>query len=56
MVKKYFTPEELHSEADDEALIAAVVMQKWLGKKTENTSGQTINNSISDWAKNRRRL
>jgi acetyl/propionyl-CoA carboxylase alpha subunit len=55
-VKKYFTPEELHSEADDEALIAAVVMQKLLGKKTENTSGQTINNSISDWTKNRRRL
>jgi len=55
-VKKYFTPEVLHSASDDEALIAAVVMEKLLGKKIEDASGQTINNSISDWAKNRRRL
>jgi acetyl-CoA carboxylase biotin carboxylase subunit len=55
-VKKYFTPDKLHSESDDEALIAALVMEKLLEKKIENTSGQTINNSVLDWAKNRRRL
>ena len=55
-VKKYFTPEVLHSTSDDEALIAAVVMEKLLGKKTGNTSVQITENGVSDWVKNRREL
>ena len=55
-VQKYFTPEALHSASDDEALIAAVVMERLLGKKIENGSTQVINNGVSDWVKNRRDL
>jgi len=53
-VKKYFTPEVLHSASDDEALVAAVLMGKLLEKKTGGATVQTINNGVSDWAKNRR--
>jgi acetyl-CoA carboxylase biotin carboxylase subunit len=55
-VKKYFTPEALHSESGDEALIAAIVMEKLLEKKTEKSSTQAINDGLSDWLKNRRGL
>lgn len=55
-VKKYFTPEVLHSGSDDEALIAAIVMEKLLRKRTESASAQTLNNGVSDWVKNRRDL
>src|SRR6185312_7763097 len=55
-VKKYFTPEVLHSESEDEAIIAAVVMEKLLGKKIGSTSIQAIDNGASDWVKNRREL
>lgn len=52
-VKKYFTPGSLQQSNDDEAMIAALVMEKLLmgqhGSKAEAVTVQ-----VSNWAKNRR--
>src|SRR3978361_730132 len=52
-VKKYFAPGSLQSDNADEALIAAVVMERLLAEKTvagTNMKGIEVNN----WVKNRK--
>ena len=52
-VKKYFTPGSLENESEDEALIAALVMEKLLSERQPNTS-EAVNAEVSDWVKNRK--
>ncbi len=54
-VKKYFTPGVLDAESEDEALIAALVMNALLNKKAP-VSATTAAEQKSDWVKNRKVL
>jgi acetyl-CoA carboxylase biotin carboxylase subunit len=54
-VKKYFTPEVLDTNHNDEAIIAAIIMEQLLSqKKAVVASVQTT--EISNWVKNRNSL
>jgi len=54
-VKKYFTPEVLQTGNEEEALIAALVMERLLGeKKISINSDSTIQQS--NWVKNRKEV
>jgi acetyl-CoA carboxylase biotin carboxylase subunit len=53
-VKKYFTPDVLEQHHDDEALIAAVVMEQLLNGKSTAPNTIASNGQQSDWVKNRR--
>jgi acetyl-CoA carboxylase biotin carboxylase subunit len=53
-VKKYFTPEVLQSGNEDEALIAAVIMEKLLSAKKMSQIISTGNSGQSDWVKKRK--
>jgi acetyl/propionyl-CoA carboxylase alpha subunit len=54
-VKKYFTPEVLDTNHNDEAIIAAIIMEQLLSqKKAVVASVQTA--EISNWVKNRNSL
>jgi len=56
-VKKYFTPEVLQHSNDDEALIAAIVMERLLGGKNIGTHHiASENGQISNWIKNRKKI
>src|SRR6202000_2259860 len=46
-VKKYFTPEVLQNSNEDEALIAAIVMEKLLGEKSVNLGNSPGNAETS---------
>jgi len=52
-VKKYFTPEVLQIGNEEEALIAALVMERLLGEKKISIS-LTVNTEQSNWVKNRK--
>lgn len=54
-VKKYFTPESLNSGNEDEAMIAALIMECLLGT-TKITLAENNSTGISNWAKNRQVL
>jgi acetyl-CoA carboxylase biotin carboxylase subunit len=51
-VKKYFTPEVLQQDNEDEALIAALVMQQLLS--TSKTTVENVKGEESNWVKGRR--
>ncbi|MGZ3752510.1 MAG: biotin carboxylase, partial [Mucilaginibacter sp.] len=53
-VKKYFTPEVLQIDKIDEALIAALVMEKLLGEKNINKVNDVTGMETSNWEKNRK--
>src|SRR5476651_2349715 len=53
-VKKYFTPESLETGNEEEALIAALVMERLLGEKNINTASVVPGGETSDWVKNRK--
>ena len=55
-VKKYFTPEVLQTSNADEALIAAIVMEKLLAGKQAVISGQPVQAETSNWVKGRKEL
>jgi acetyl/propionyl-CoA carboxylase alpha subunit len=55
-VGKYFTPEVLQENHEDEALIAAVIMEKLLGNKDINSVSAAANAQVSDWIKNRKEV
>jgi acetyl-CoA carboxylase biotin carboxylase subunit len=56
-VKKYFTPDVLQNSKEDEAMIAAVMMERLLGTKGVNAASAVAGSEgISDWVKNRRDL
>ncbi|AMR33207.1 biotin carboxylase [Mucilaginibacter sp. PAMC 26640] len=54
-VKKYFTPEVLQTGNEDEALVAAILMERLLA---ENKLAQSVNVSVegSNWVRNRSSL
>jgi acetyl-CoA carboxylase biotin carboxylase subunit len=52
-VKKYFTPGSLQNDTVEEALIAALVMERLLDEKQVITAGNT-GNETSNWLRNRR--
>jgi acetyl-CoA carboxylase biotin carboxylase subunit len=54
-VKKYFTPESLDTGTEEEALIAALVMERLLGT-TKIVLAESAGAGISNWVKNRQAL
>jgi acetyl-CoA carboxylase biotin carboxylase subunit len=52
-VKKYFTPEVLQSDNEQEALIAALVMEQLLGTKKSAVSEAAVS-AESNWVRNRK--
>jgi acetyl-CoA carboxylase biotin carboxylase subunit len=54
-VKKYFTPESLDTGTEEEALIAALVMERLLGT-TKVVLAESTDAGISNWVKNRQAL
>src|SRR6201985_1325825 len=50
-VKKYFTPQSLQTGNEDEAAIAALIMEKLLGEKKLTATTNTVTES-SNWVKN----
>jgi acetyl-CoA carboxylase, biotin carboxylase subunit len=54
-VQKYFSPEALHSNSEEEAFIAAIMMEKLLGEKSINAMG-IDKSEITNWVNNRRDL
>jgi acetyl-CoA carboxylase biotin carboxylase subunit len=54
-VKKYFTPEVLQTGNEEEARVAAILMEHLLGNKKVAVA-QTVNAETSNWVKNRSRL
>ena len=55
-VKKYFRPEVLLTSNEDEALVAAIIMEKLLGEKAFHQNGQILAEGTSAWVKNRKAL
>ena len=53
-VQKYFTPEVLQQDNEDEAFIAAMVMDKLLGEKKAVASVTVNPVQSSNWVKNRK--
>ena len=53
-VKKYFTPDVLQQENEEEAMIAAFIGAGLLQKKSDNNSIITANTALSNWKKNRK--
>jgi acetyl-CoA carboxylase biotin carboxylase subunit len=51
-VKKYFTPESLDTGTEEEAMIAALVMEKLLDTR-KVVLAQSTGNEVSDWVRNR---
>jgi acetyl-CoA carboxylase biotin carboxylase subunit len=54
-VKKYFTPDVLNADDNNEIKIAAIIMEKLLGQ-TKVVTASTENTETSNWVKNRSRL
>ena len=54
-VKKYFTPDVLQTGNEDDALIAALVMEKLLSEKKRATTGNVTVES-NNWVKNRKAI
>ncbi|HEX8018321.1 acetyl-CoA carboxylase biotin carboxylase subunit [Mucilaginibacter sp.] len=55
-VKKYFTPEVLQESYEDEAMVAAIVMEKLLGAKKVSITTPTETDNSSNWIKNRKQI
>jgi len=55
-VKKYFTPEVLQESYEDEAMIAAIVMEKLLGTKKVSIITPPERDNSSNWIKNRKQV
>ncbi|WP_413667482.1 acetyl-CoA carboxylase biotin carboxylase subunit [Mucilaginibacter sp. Mucisp86] len=55
-VKKYFAPEELQESHEDEAIIAAMVMEQLLSKKKVSIAAQSEIVEASNWIKNRKQV
>jgi acetyl-CoA carboxylase biotin carboxylase subunit len=55
-VQKYFKPEYLHTENEEEAFIAALMMGQLLNKKDYTSSASLINPQTSEWVNKRRQF
>ena len=54
-MKKYFTSESLQTGNEDEAAIAALIMEKLLGEKKSITTA-VAETENSNWVKNRKEI
>jgi acetyl-CoA carboxylase biotin carboxylase subunit len=55
-VKKYFTPEVLQESYEDEAMVAAIVMEKLLGTRKVSITTTSETDNSSNWIKNRKQI
>jgi acetyl-CoA carboxylase biotin carboxylase subunit len=55
-VKKYFSPEVLQESHEDEAIIAAIVMEQLLSKKKVSIAAPVETANASNWIKNRKQI
>lgn len=55
-VKKYFTPEVLQESHEDEAIIAAMIMEQLLSKKKVSITAPVETVEASNWIKNRKQI
>ncbi|XHR96858.1 acetyl-CoA carboxylase biotin carboxylase subunit [Mucilaginibacter sp. UC70_90] len=55
-VRKYFTPEVLQESHEDEAIIAAMVMEQLLSKKKVSITAPVETVEASNWIKNRKQI
>lgn len=55
-VKKYFTPEVLQESHEDEAIIAAMVMEQLLSKKKASIATPVKTVETTNWIKNRKQV
>lgn len=55
-VKRYFTPEVLQETHEDEAIIAAMVMEQLLSKKKASIAAPVEAANASSWIKNRKQV
>jgi acetyl-CoA carboxylase biotin carboxylase subunit len=55
-VKKYFTPEVLQESYEDEAMVAAIVMEQLLGTKKVSIATPSETDNSSNWIKNRKQI
>ncbi|WEA01328.1 acetyl-CoA carboxylase biotin carboxylase subunit [Mucilaginibacter sp. SJ] len=55
-VRKYFTPEVLQESHEDEAIIAAMVMEQLLSKKKVSITAAVETVEASNWIKNRKQI
>ncbi|QEM03280.1 acetyl-CoA carboxylase biotin carboxylase subunit [Mucilaginibacter rubeus] len=55
-VKKYFSPEVLRESREDEAIVAAIVMEQILSKKRVSIAAPVAGANSSNWIKNRKQI
>ncbi|WP_426586867.1 acetyl-CoA carboxylase biotin carboxylase subunit [Mucilaginibacter sp. R-33] len=55
-VKKYFSPEVLLESREDEAIVAAMVMEQLLSKKKVSIAAPAAGANPSNWIKNRKQI
>ena len=55
-VKKYFSPEVLLESREDEAIVAAMVMEQLLSKKKVSIAAPAAGTNPSNWIKNRKQI
>ncbi len=55
-VKKYFSPEVLRESREDEAIVAAIVMEQLLSKKRVSIAAPVEVTNSSNWIKNRKQI
>jgi acetyl/propionyl-CoA carboxylase alpha subunit len=55
-VKKYFSPEVLRESREDEAIVAAIVMEQLLSKKRVSIAAPVEVANSSNWIKNRKQI
>lgn len=55
-VKKYFTPEVLQESYEDEAMVAAMVMEQLLSTKKVSIAAPVETDNSSNWIKNRKQI
>ncbi|MCJ8209920.1 acetyl-CoA carboxylase biotin carboxylase subunit [Mucilaginibacter sp. RS28] len=53
-VKKYFSPESLNEEHEDEAKVAAILMEKLLSERRQVVLPASVTSANNSWVKNRR--
>ncbi len=55
-VQKYFKPEALQQEHEDEAIVAALLMEKLLSERKQGALVPVADNKESNWVRNRRKI
>jgi acetyl/propionyl-CoA carboxylase alpha subunit len=53
-VKKYFTPEVLNNESEEEMIVAALAAADWIQGRSKSTAARTATATGSNWQRTRR--